>query len=86
MIPEQGVPMIEFTSLTKRYGAGQAVLDSLNLTISKGEFVSLIGPSGCGKVNGPQADFRIGRANLRDNLCGWYDAEKRTRDHLLHFS
>jgi NitT/TauT family transport system ATP-binding protein len=46
---EQAVPMIEFTGLTKRYGAGQTVLDSVNLTISKGEFVSLIGPSGCGK-------------------------------------
>lgn len=43
------VPMIELTSLTKRYGASQIVLDSVNLTISKGEFVSLIGPSGCGK-------------------------------------
>jgi NitT/TauT family transport system ATP-binding protein len=43
------LPMIELTGLTKRYGEGQTVLDSVNLTISKGEFVSLIGPSGCGK-------------------------------------
>ena len=49
MIPGQAVPMIELSGLTKRYGAGQTVLDSVNLTISKGEFVTLIGPSGCGK-------------------------------------
>ena len=49
MTSEQGVPMIEFSGLTKRYAPGQTVLDSVNLTISKGEFVSLIGPSGCGK-------------------------------------
>jgi NitT/TauT family transport system ATP-binding protein len=46
---EQTVPMIEVSGLTKRYGAGQPVLESVNLTVSKGEFVSLIGPSGCGK-------------------------------------
>src|SRR5882724_13247204 len=49
MMPEQGVPMVELSGLTKRYSAGQTVLDSVNLTISKGEFVTLIGPSGCGK-------------------------------------
>src|SRR5713226_1594924 len=49
MTPEQAIPMIECSGLTKRYGAGQTVLDSVNLSISKGEFVSLIGPSGCGK-------------------------------------
>jgi len=49
MISELTVPMIEISSLTKRYGDGQIILDSVNLTISKGEFVTLIGPSGCGK-------------------------------------
>ena len=49
MMSDGAVPMIELSGLTKRYGSGQTVLDSLNLTISKGEFVTLIGPSGCGK-------------------------------------
>ena len=39
----------EFDGVTKRYGNGHAVLESMNLTIPKGEFVSIIGPSGCGK-------------------------------------
>jgi putative spermidine/putrescine transport system ATP-binding protein len=35
--------------LTKRYGT-QTVVDSLDLSIEKGEFISLLGPSGCGKT------------------------------------
>jgi NitT/TauT family transport system ATP-binding protein len=49
MIPDLTVPMIELSGLTKRFGAGPTVVESVNLTISKGEFVSMIGPSGCGK-------------------------------------
>lgn len=40
--------MIVFENVTKRYGR-TAVLDKLNLSILRGEFVSVIGPSGAGK-------------------------------------
>src|SRR4051812_47653353 len=46
---EPAAPVVKFTSLKKRYGAGPVVLDDLNLTVAPGDFVSLIGPSGCGK-------------------------------------
>ncbi len=45
--------MIELGGLTKRYGLGDAehtVLDTLDLTIHKGEFIAIMGPSGCGKT------------------------------------
>jgi sulfonate transport system ATP-binding protein len=35
--------------LTRRFGDGPAVLDSLDLTIAQGEFVALLGHSGSGK-------------------------------------
>ena len=40
---------IELVSLTKRF-AEIAAVDEIDLTISSGEFFSLLGPSGCGKT------------------------------------
>jgi len=41
--------MIEFRDVTKRYGSLLAN-DHLNLTIRRGELMTLLGPSGCGKT------------------------------------
>jgi putative ABC transport system ATP-binding protein len=45
-------PLIAFRSLSKIYGRGEAritALDHIDLSISAGEFVSIMGPSGSGK-------------------------------------
>lgn len=45
-------PLIEFRDICKIYGRGNATiraLDHINLSISAGEFVSIMGPSGSGK-------------------------------------
>ena len=39
---------IELRNITKRYG-DVTVLDGVNLRVSKGEFLTLLGPTGCGK-------------------------------------
>jgi len=41
-------PMIEVRGLTKHYG-DMAALDNVDLSVRKGEFVTLLGPSGSGK-------------------------------------
>jgi NitT/TauT family transport system ATP-binding protein len=43
------VPHIELRGVAKHYGVGRPILESIDLTVRKGEFVSIIGPSGCGK-------------------------------------
>jgi putative ABC transport system ATP-binding protein len=47
-----GTPMLEMTHVTKTYRiGGQTIraLDSIDLTLTGGEFVSIVGPSGAGK-------------------------------------
>lgn len=44
-----GVPEVTFANVSKRYANTGLVLQTVDLTIPKGEFVAIIGPSGCGK-------------------------------------
>lgn len=46
---EAVAPIVNFTSLQKRYGSGPLILDGINLAVQPGDFVTFIGPSGCGK-------------------------------------
>ncbi len=46
---EAAAPIVKFTGVRKRYGAGPLVLDDFALHVAPGDFISLIGPSGCGK-------------------------------------
>ena len=41
--------MLELKNITKRY-ADRTILADVNLSIRKGEIVSILGPSGCGKT------------------------------------
>lgn len=41
--------MIELKDLVKKFGAATAI-NSISLTVKKGEFLTLLGPSGCGKT------------------------------------
>ena len=45
-----GSTHVEFKEVSKSYDGGDSVVDGLNLSIRKGEFVTLLGPSGSGKT------------------------------------
>jgi cell division transport system ATP-binding protein len=50
VVVEDGPGMIELFHVTKRYGSDVPALVDVNLSIAKGEFVFLTGPSGAGKT------------------------------------
>ncbi len=45
----EAAPHLVVRSVSKRYGP-TTVLDHIDLTIRRGELVTLLGPSGCGKT------------------------------------
>src|SRR5687767_15467120 len=47
--PRVDVPVVEFKDVTKVYDGGSVAVQSATLRIGRGEFVFLVGPTGCGK-------------------------------------
>jgi cell division transport system ATP-binding protein len=47
--PEREVPVVEFDNVTKVYDGGSVAVDQASMRIGRGEFVFLVGPTGCGK-------------------------------------
>jgi cell division transport system ATP-binding protein len=43
------VPVVDFTGVTKIYDGGAVGLQRVSMRIGRGEFVFLVGPTGCGK-------------------------------------
>jgi cell division transport system ATP-binding protein len=47
--PAAGVPVVEFRDVTKVYDGRSVGLEGVSMRIGRGEFVFLVGPTGCGK-------------------------------------
>jgi cell division transport system ATP-binding protein len=47
--PRREVPVVEFRDVTKLYEGGAVGIDKVSLRIGRGEFIFLVGPTGCGK-------------------------------------
>jgi cell division transport system ATP-binding protein len=47
--PRAEIPVVEFRNVSKVYDGGSVGLEGASMTIDRGEFVFLVGPTGCGK-------------------------------------
>jgi sulfonate transport system ATP-binding protein len=70
-IPLRSVPAVFVSGLCRRYGE-RVVIDNLELSIERGEFIALLGESGCGKTTLLRA-----LAGLDPIQGGQIDAPKR---------
>lgn len=53
MSKSAATPLLNMKSVTKHYGLGEALqyaINDINLTVEKGEFIVIMGDSGCGKT------------------------------------
>jgi cell division transport system ATP-binding protein len=48
-VPTPDVPVVEFRDVSKVYDGGSVGLERASIRIGRGEFVFLVGPTGCGK-------------------------------------
>ena len=48
-VPRPAVPVVELDDVTKVYEGGSVGLERVSLKVGRGEFVFLVGPTGCGK-------------------------------------
>ena len=73
---------VEVKNLTKRFG-DLLVLDDMSFNIRKGEFVCVVGPTGCGKSTFLNCLTRIHQPSSGDIYIDGVPADPREAQHLL---
>jgi cell division transport system ATP-binding protein len=74
--PKPAAPVVEFKNVTKVYDGGSVGLDRASMRIARGEFLFLVGATGCGKstcirlllkeIEASQGDISIAGRNLSE--------------------
>ena len=72
-------PIIEFRGVSKTYQSGTHALEDVNIKISKGEFVFVVGSSGAGKSTFMKLIMREEKANTGKITVNGFDLTKMKR-------
>ena len=76
--------MITIKNITKSFGSFQ-VLKGIDLTVSKGEVVSIVGPSGAGKTTLLQIIGTLDKADTGSVIIDGQDITKLSQSKLADF-
>lgn len=80
---DTNTPLIELSGITRIYGRGEAevrALDGVDLSISEGEFVAIMGPSGSGKSTALNVIGCLDRPSSGHYLFSGTEVARLTRD------
>src|SRR3954466_8805259 len=77
--PRREVPVVEFRDVTKLYEGGAVGIDKVSLLDDRGEFVFLVGPTGCGKSTCIRLLMKDTEANDGEILISGLHAEAMLR-------
>lgn len=78
-------PILTCTNLTKSYTAGKPVLHNLNISLSGGKIVGLLGPNGCGKSTLLKLLLRFIPKMGGEVFCRGHNVDELDRRRLAHF-
>lgn len=84
MVEVEGLPVIEFLEISKKYPNGTVALQDVSLHIPDSDFVFLIGPSGAGKSTLLKLLIREETPSSGKLLVDEFDVGKLSSDKLPH--
>ena len=78
-------PKVKVQNLTKRFG-DLLVLDNLNFEVEEGEFLCIVGPTGCGKTTFLNSLTRLYEPTAGDILVNGIPVDPKKQKYILYFS
>src|SRR4051812_49568492 len=82
--PRREVPVVEFRDVTKLYEGGAVGIDRVSVRVGRGEFVFLVGPTGCGKSTCIRLLMRELEASQGDVIVAGKKLADIPRDRVPH--